>query len=140
VTNRFEWMDRFARYFGFFQPYKENPVDRPTEAHAKLDKSESRDKNTSEVIGILEEKWHWSYFPVAEAYREFIEAHAGDFNDFLKERLTKYEKTLKKEKEMPGIPDLYSWIKDHWSILHNNIQVDFEPNDGIVDYLPIKEE
>jgi hypothetical protein len=135
-ANRFEWMDRFARYFGFFQPYKENPVDRPTQAHAKLPESDSRDKNTKAVIGILEEKWHWSYFPVAEAYREFIKDHAGDFNTFLINRLTKYEKDL--YKGLPGIPDLYSWIKDHWFILHNNIQVDFKPNDEIASYLPIK--
>jgi hypothetical protein len=56
----------------------------------------------------------------------------------LRGRLTEYEKDL--QKGLPGIPDLYSWIKDHWSILHNNIQVDFEPNDEIASYLPIKEE
>lgn len=85
------------------------------------------------------EKWHWSYYPVAEAYREFIETHVGDFNKFLINRLTKYEKDLQKTNDLPGLPDLYSWIKDHWSILHNNIQVDIKPNEEIATYLSIEE-
>lgn len=29
-------------------------------------------------LGYMEERWHWSYYPIAQALLEFARAHQGD--------------------------------------------------------------
>lgn len=46
----YQWMEKHAATFGFCQPYSKKDADRPT--------------------GYNEEKWHWSYIPLAKAYSD----------------------------------------------------------------------
>lgn len=59
----YEWLCRNARKFGFYQPYT-----------AKGSKESGLREN-----GYNEEKWHWSYFPLANEYmREYKEKITHD--------------------------------------------------------------
>jgi LAS superfamily LD-carboxypeptidase LdcB len=61
----YEWLVKNAWSFGFCQPYNQKGTDRPT--------------------GYNEEKWHWSYTPIAknltQDYKNIIKDE--DINDFL---------------------------------------------------------
>lgn len=54
----YEWLHANAAKFGFYQPYTPRNELRP--------------------LGYNEEKWHWSYLPLARDYTRFLAAHLGD--------------------------------------------------------------
>lgn len=58
----YNWLQMHAAQFGFCQPYT---------AHRKT--------------GYNEEKWHWSYLPLAKTFQSYTETHFNDsdFNGFL---------------------------------------------------------
>lgn len=51
----YEWLKAHANDFGFYQPYT--------------------DKNLNDRTGYNEEKWHWSYLPLASQYLKFYNQH-----------------------------------------------------------------
>ena len=58
----YTWLQTHAILFGFCQPYTKN-----------------------RKTGYNEEKWHWSYLPLAKQYQHFAQTHLTDtdFKDFL---------------------------------------------------------
>lgn len=61
----FNWLNAHAESFGFCRPYTEKTEQRP--------------------FGYNEEKWHWSYSPLASKYLAFAEQHLdiGEITGFL---------------------------------------------------------
>ncbi|MEX0929039.1 MAG: M15 family metallopeptidase, partial [Balneolales bacterium] len=51
----YEWLQAHANGFGFYQPYT--------------------DKSLHNRTGYEEEKWHWSYMPLAGSYLDFYNEH-----------------------------------------------------------------
>lgn len=51
----YEWLVAHAADYGFCQPYTAKDAERPD--------------------GYFEEKWHWSYLPVAQPLSEYVEKH-----------------------------------------------------------------
>ena len=60
----YEWLLLNASKYGFCQPYKENPIQR---------------SNGKYQNGYLEEKWHWSYKPLATSYLQKYQKHIQKF-------------------------------------------------------------
>lgn len=54
-ADEYAWMTAHAVEFGFFQPYTTN--------------------DTSHGHRYMEERWHWSYFPIGQALLEFAQTH-----------------------------------------------------------------
>ena len=52
-VDEFSWMQNNGITWGFFQPYTDAP----------------------ERGGYMEERWHWSYFPIAAALTQFAKRH-----------------------------------------------------------------
>ncbi len=63
------WLDDHALDYGFFQPYR-SP--RANYAH-------------------MEERWHWSYYPIAQALWDFVYHHQDRFEEALFERWDRFE-------------------------------------------------
>lgn len=61
--NFFDWLQLNAPLFGFCQPYNGNPAVRNGDKYAH---------------GYQEERWHWSYQPIAAAYLEAYRQSAGE--------------------------------------------------------------
>ncbi|MBA2664702.1 MAG: D-alanyl-D-alanine carboxypeptidase family protein [Bradymonadaceae bacterium] len=56
LNHDYQWMTQHALNFGFFQPYR---GEKAKGGHA----------------GYMEERWHWSYLPLAQAIHDFIAAN-----------------------------------------------------------------
>lgn len=80
LLSAYRWMSEHGIKFGFFQPYGTRTM--------RGDR------------GYLEERWHWSYYPVAHALSAFIRAHGEAF-----------EKRLF---ALWGTADEYSYPRRHW--------------------------
>lgn len=65
------WLDDHGLDFGFFQTYGE--PDEQGYAH-------------------MEERWHWSYYPIAQALLEFVHDHQDRVEDALFERWDRFER------------------------------------------------
>jgi LAS superfamily LD-carboxypeptidase LdcB len=67
----YEWLQEHANDFGFYQPYT--------------------DKSLNGRTGYNEEKWHWSYLPLAEKYLEYYNENISndDITGFLGSHLAK---------------------------------------------------
>ncbi len=57
----YTWLTKHAHTFGFFQPYTNRVA-------------------TNRHYGYNEEKWHWSYYPIAQPYLDFYNKNVG-YND-----------------------------------------------------------
>ncbi len=77
----YDWMKKHALAFGFFQAYG------PPKAR--------------DARGFLEERWHWSYYPMAQALSEFIAAHEEAFEAGLFDRWDRNDA-------------YYSYPRRHW--------------------------
>lgn len=60
----YDWLKAYANDFGFYQPYTE--------------------KSLSNRTGYEEEKWHWTYMPLAGPYLDYYNQHVNneDINGF----------------------------------------------------------
>lgn len=56
----FKWLEKYASDYGFCRPYTEKGDERPD--------------------GYNEEKWHWSYMPLSQAYTEFAKNELNNLN------------------------------------------------------------
>jgi hypothetical protein len=77
----YSWMARNASTYGFIQSFTAD--------------------STLAGPGYIEERWHWSYFPVAQALLEFARAHQAELEVEL--RL-----------QWSGKPGRYDYISKHW--------------------------
>lgn len=90
------WLDAHALDHGFFQPYGS-----PADGHAHM-----------------EERWHWSYYPVAQALWEFVRHHPRRFEEILHQRWTRLENQW-----APRYGPYFDHIRDRWSDYLFNIDV-----------------
>jgi len=97
-AKQFGWLNENAWKYGFFRPY-----------HG--------DKFGDEA-NYPKENWHWSYYPVAQAFEQLIKNHMKDFNDHLAVLFMAYEK---KHEKNGRIPDMTSFVALKWVELHQNI-------------------
>ena len=58
-------------------------------------------------LGYMEERWHWSYWPVAQAMLEFVSTHETDVQSALMTRWA-------------SAPE-FSFISAHWREFMNNV-------------------
>lgn len=81
----YEFLSRYGLLFGWYQPYTESRIRRerswPTyrAVEGVLEVVEAEDV-VEGVKGYLEECWHWSYWPVGEALRQWVEENQAEVN------------------------------------------------------------
>jgi hypothetical protein len=92
--DRFTWLTANAATYGFIQSF--------TSTSAK-----ALTGTTDEKLGYLEERWHWSYWPIAQALLEFAKANE-----------TKVESALNAQW---GTDAQYSYIKKNWKEFMFNV-------------------
>jgi D-alanyl-D-alanine carboxypeptidase len=81
MAAQYAWLTQNAAQYGFFQPYSaQSAKNRPA---------------------ISEERWHWSYYPVAEAVLDFVRANPDKIQTQL-ENLWSYD------------PSRYTYIHANW--------------------------
>ncbi len=79
-ANEYAWLMSNAATYGFIQSF--TPM------------------STFMTTGYIEERWHWSYWPIAQALLEFARAHQSDINTELMRRW--------------GSQPQFSFIRRHW--------------------------
>ncbi|WP_437547269.1 D-alanyl-D-alanine carboxypeptidase family protein [Sorangium sp. So ce367] len=97
------WLEENASIYGFSQPYCA-----PTE-HGRVFS-----------WGYMEEAWHWSFYPIAEALMEFASAH----RDELEDRLVGLWDERDRQRSREGKPSAYRFIRSHWSSYIFNVSRD----------------
>lgn len=75
------WMARNASSYGFIQSFTA--------------------ESTLPVRGYMEERWHWSYFPIAQALLDFARAHQAELDVELRFQWS-------------ATPGRYAFISRHW--------------------------
>ena len=91
------WLDANALDYGFFQPYVDFDDDR---------------------IAHMEERWHWSYYPIAQALWEFIDDNDDYFEEILFARWDSLERQWG-----PGRGPYFGHMRQHWRDYLFNIGV-----------------
>ncbi len=79
-ADEYSWLRRNASTYGFIQTFTAT--------------------STFMRMGYIEERWHWSYFPIAQALLEFANTHQNDLESELLRRW--------------GTSPQYSFIRQHW--------------------------
>ena len=87
-ADEYAWLERNAFTYGFMQPF--------TIASA------------FKRFGYMEERWHWSYWPVAQALLEFVGTHDADVQAVLTSKW--------------GTAPEFSFISKHWREFMNNVE------------------
>lgn len=85
--DRYQWLSTHAAEYGFIQSFT------ATSAKALAG-------TTDEKLGYLEERWHWSYWPIAQALLEFAKANESQVESALNTQW--------------GTDAQYSYIKSNW--------------------------
>ena len=88
-----QWLDAHALDRGLFQTY---------------------DGQSRNGFSHMEEPWHWSYYPIAQALLSYIEDHPQWFKDHLDNHWSRLER------QWGG--DHFSHLRDHWRDYLFNIQ------------------
>ena len=101
----YQWLNDYAAYFGFVQPYKDSPENRALRITEELAQVEVV---TSEALGYYEEEWHWSYYPVAAALSDFAAENSQDAGSPLEMAL----REVWGERLRDG--DAYDRIEQYW--------------------------
>ncbi len=79
-ADEYSWLQRNASTYGFLQSFTST--------------------STFMRLGYMEERWHWSYYPISQALLEFARAHQGDIQTSLMRRW--------------GRSGQFSFIRSHW--------------------------
>ena len=86
-ADEFSWLMRNASTYGFIQTFT------PTSTFMRL--------------GYIEERWHWSYYPVAQALVDFARSHVSDVETALFRQW--------------GTQARFSFIRNHWREFFFNV-------------------
>jgi hypothetical protein len=86
--DEYEWLRDHARGFGFFQSYR---------PHSAI---------------YMPERWHWSYYPIAQALTEFASTHRNMVGDHLNRLWDRLERRFNGNATSP-VP-YFRHIRDHW--------------------------
>lgn len=73
------WAARYGAYFGFVQPFSESRFRRTRTPELSLDGADP----THFTRGYILERWHWSYWPIAQAIIEDIALHVDAMSSVL---------------------------------------------------------
>ncbi len=89
-ADEYLWMTHNALLMGFFQPY-----------------------TSREVRGerYMEERWHWSYYPIAQALLEFAAAHDSEVAARLEELWQEFETRWNPRGEKR---EFFTFVRAHW--------------------------
>ena len=79
-ADEYSWLQRNASTYGFIQSFTAT--------------------STFMRLGYIEERWHWSYYPIAQALLEFARSHQSDIEQELLSRW--------------GSSRQFSFIQQHW--------------------------
>ena len=88
-ADEYAWMQSHALRFGFFQPF-----------------------TGPEALGehtYIEERWHWSYYPIAQALHDLIHAQRDQVQTAMFAQWDRYEQRWSK-----GKLDFFSFVREHW--------------------------
>lgn len=88
-ADEYAWMQERAVRFGFFQPFTG---------------TDKLGKHT-----YIEERWHWSYYPIAQALLDYIQANPKSVERAMFAQWDSYEQRWSK-----GKLDFFGYVKDHW--------------------------
>ncbi len=86
--DEYVWLTEKASEFGFFQPYS--------------------DQRPPEKIGYMNERWHWSYYPLSNALTEYAKENSEALELVLFEQWDAMEKKRRKK------VSYFSYIRSHW--------------------------
>jgi LAS superfamily LD-carboxypeptidase LdcB len=91
MYDEYSWMIKHASASGFFKPFAGHDA---LGAHT-----------------YIEERWHWSYYPIAQAMTELIRAHIEDFEQALAAQWDAFEHRWNgKDNSTP----YFAYIRKHW--------------------------
>ena len=91
------WLKREGLKFGFFQPYSNT--------------------RTAGKLGYMDERWHWSYYPIASALSDYAKQHEKELESLLFAQWDRFEKKSKNK--------YFSYIRKHWrSFVFNVSQIE----------------
>lgn len=90
LADEFEWLSKKGHQFGYFQPYRANTHDH----------------------GYMEERWHWSYYPIGQALLEFALSHEAPIQDALQAQWASFETKWNRNhsRERP----FFDYVRAHW--------------------------
>lgn len=91
LADEYDWMTEHALEFGFFQPY------------ATTGTTEHR---------YMEERWHWSYYPIGQALLEFAAAHTNEVGDALDSQWSGFEARWNRGRS--GERPFFGYVRAHW--------------------------
>lgn len=91
-ADEYQWMRKSALEFGFFQTYASN--------------------DTSEGLRYMEERWHWSYYPVGQALLEFASTHEDAVENALEGQWAGFEARWNRGRA--GERPFFDYIRQHW--------------------------
>jgi len=91
-ADEYAWMEAHAVDFGFFQPY----------ATAVR----------TDGYGYMEERWHWSYYPIAQALLEFASTHQGRVEAALDAQWDGFEARWNRGRSTPR--PFFGFVRKHW--------------------------
>jgi hypothetical protein len=112
--DHFKWLEENAWKYGFFRPYKGgNGVAKSIQ-----------DKYGDGFVAIVEERWHWSYYPVAQAFWELLNRHWDDYQTYLREEVLvkSFSSSPDKDGSIPW--HQVSWVADNLRMLHEGINTE----------------
>ncbi len=90
LADEYRWLFQHGYQFGFVQPYRN-----PTSEHQ-----------------YMEERWHWTYYPVAQALKEYAAQHEPDIKSRLFEQWDAFEKRWNRNRRNP-VP-FFDYVREHW--------------------------
>lgn len=88
-ADEYAWMQDYAVRFGFFQPFTGN------------------DKLGQHTY--IEERWHWSYYPIAQGLLDYIQANPKNVERAMFSQWDSYERRWSK-----GKTDFFGYVREHW--------------------------
>jgi hypothetical protein len=100
----YRWLEDHALEYGFFQPYHGASPERP---HT-----------------YIEERWHWSYYPVATALTDYLRNHRDKVEAALIEQWASFASRYRDDKptsptgsdehQGPSVKPYFQYIREHW--------------------------
>jgi len=92
LADEYAWLRDHAVEFGFFQPYTRN--------------------DAATGHGYMEERWHWSYFPIGQALLEFAQAHQERVGTALAAQWSAFEVIWNAGYD--GERPFFTFVRTHW--------------------------
>ena len=128
---QFQFLEESAWQWGFFRPFKgEGGLSEDFKA-----------LYGDELVSVIAEFWHWSYYPVSQALWELISRHMSDLDLEAEDHLGVVERAvdnLYKARQPPAEPDpkkiylkaaMVDWVKENVEMIHNGVNTEVGPKE-----------